>query len=632
MTIGKRSRQRPRAVRVVWRIILLLALSACGASPDVDGPQIATPGETEAGPTAIPPTETPVPRQELVICADHLPDPLIGSGDPLAQALLRLVMPQAAVFGTGYLATGDLLVALPDAGDGSLRRNDDGTLTVTLRYRDDLTWSDGEPFTAEDALLGLRAAPVPFAPAFEVVAARQVDDLTLEVTAAVGAEYPYVPSQPPLPAHILGEDADAAALSDADLLSAALGPYALASANGETLRFEANSYYPGAEEVIPRVTVRAVPDPAQIAAELAGGGCDMALDGSLPLEQLPALLQSEAAGQVRVYLRAGAVYEQVILNTYAPGGERVPFFADAAVRQAVALAFDRAALPEALWGIVLPVMDSWLPADHWAYAGGGLAQYPYDPAAAAALLDQAGWRDEDGDGIREYHGAGGIYQCERGAWSIAEGTPLTPTLAIPEGDALRAAIAERLVSDLAAVGIAVRVGTVAPEMLFSRDGPLVLRQFDMALLAAAVRPDPGGVSRWVGADVYRHPLTGALVHRWELEERFLTLEQLVERLAYSNIPVPENNFTGQNYGGWCSAGADLAIVEAAQALSVEEKQAAYARHQAIFAAELPVVPLAARPLLAVGAPYVCGIAPGPYDPLTWNIAAWWFDESGTCAR
>lgn len=630
--IRRGSGRKLRAAPVVWGIILLLALSACGTSPDVDGPQIATPGETEAGPTAIPPTETPVPRQELVICADHLPDPLTGSGDPLAQALLRLVTPQAAIFGTGYLASSDLLAVLPDAGNGSLRRNDDGTLTVTLRYRDDLTWSDGEPFTAGDALLGLRAAPVPFVPAFEVVAARQVDDLTLEVTAAVGAEYPYVPSQPPLPAHILGADVDPSMLSDSDLLSTTLGPYALASADGETLRFEANSYYPGADEVIPRVTVRAVPDLAQIAAELAGGGCDVALDSSLPLEQLPALLQSEAAGQMRLYLRPWAVYEQLILNTYVGGGERVPFFADAAVRQAVALAFDRASLPEALWGIALPVMDSWLPANHWAYAGGGLAQYPYDPAAAAVLLDQAGWRDDDGDGIREYHGAGGMYGCERGAWSIAEGTPLTPTLAIPEGDAPREEIAGRLVSDLAAVGIAVRVGAVAPDTLFSRDGPLVMRQFDMALLAGAVRPDPGGVSRWVGADVYRHPLTGALVHRWELEERFLTPEQLVERLAYSNIPVPENNFTGQNYGGWCSAEADLAIVEAAQALSVEQKQAAYARQQAIFAAELPVVPLVARPLIAASAPYVCGIAPGPYDPLTWNIAAWWFDESGACAR
>lgn len=612
----------------VWGVILAALLAAC-TSPRT--PTDAPPQATQI-PSTVPPTATPIPRQELVICAPYLPPALATSGDVLAEALRRLVVPQAAVFGTDYTAeVGDLLAALPTVEDGSLRRNADGTLTVRLRYRDDLVWSDGEPFDADDALLGLRLPPLPYAPAFEVLEARRVDDWTLEVTAAPGAEYPYVPSQPPLPMHWLGAEADLTALGDERLWSVTLGPYRLAASDAEGWGFEANPHYPHTERLIPRVTVRPLPAAEQIAAALAAGNCDLALDGSLSFSQLAALQEDEAAERLRLYMWAGAVTEEVVFNTYPPASERIPFFADGRVRQAVALAFDRAALPQALWGVPLPVLESWLPADHWAAASDGLTHYPYDAAAARTLLEEAGWRDDDGDGIREYHGAGGTYGCERGEWAIAEGTPFTPTLIIPAGDALRARIAAQLTGDLAQVGVQVIVQEVAPEVLFSREGPLVRRQFDMALLAAVTRPDPDGISRWVGADVFRHPLTGALVHRWELEARFLTPEQMVERVAYANIPAPENDYQGQNYAGWCNAEADLAIVEAALALNLEEKRAAYARHAAIFMAELPVLPLFARPRLAASAPYVCGIVPNPYEPLTWNITAWWFDESGTCA-
>lgn len=613
----------------VWGMAVGMLLTACalpGPSDDAPLPQ-ATPT-----PTAIPPTETPIPRQDLVICTPYLPQAFATSGDALAAALRQLVAPQAAVFGSDYAAeAGDLLTALPNAEDGSLRRNPDGTMTVTLRYRDDLMWSDGEPFSVDDALLGLQLPALPYAPAFEVIGAQRVDDLTLEVTAAEGAEYPYVPSQPPLPTHVLTADTDPTTLSDAQLFSVTLGPYRLTSSDAEGLSFEANPYYPRAERLIPHVMVRLVPDAEQIAAELGGGGCDLALDSSLSLGQLPTLQEGEAAGRLRLYTWAGAVIEQVIWNTYPPAGERTPFFADVRLRQAVALAINRAALPPALWGLDLPMLDSWLPADHWAYANEELTRYPYDATAARARLEEAGWRDDDSDGVREYHGTGGAYACQRGEWTIAEGTPLAPTLLIPAGDALRAQIAAQLVGDLAQVGMKVSVQEVAPEALFSREGPLVHRMFDMALLAAVTRPDPDGVSRWVGADVFRHPLTLALVHRWEIEERFLTPEQMIERVAYANIPTPENGYQGQNYAGWCNAEADLAVVQAARALSMDEKRVAYAQHQAIFTAELPVLPLFARPRLAASAPYVCGIAPGPYDALTWNISAWWFDESGLCA-
>ena len=47
--------------------------------------------------------------------------------------------------------------------------------------------------------------------------------------------------------------------------------------------------------------------------------------------------------------------------------------------------------------------SSVVPAIEWAY-NADIEPWPYDPEAAMALLEEAGWVDEDGDGIREKDG------------------------------------------------------------------------------------------------------------------------------------------------------------------------------------------------------------------------------------
>ncbi len=624
---------RRQTALAVWGVIAGVVLAACGAqaaAPEGEGQPAG--GQAE-GLTSTPASATPLPPREIVICAAQRPASLLDVSDPVAAAVWRLVSPQAAVFGADYTAESNLLAGLPSTQDGTLRRRDDGSVAVRLRYREDWVWSDGEPFDAADARLGLvHPATQGYGPAFEPVSVRQIDEYTLEVVFPYEAEYPYVPPQPPLPAHVLGEDFDRAAHKDTDLLTPALGPYVFAGEDGAEMAFQANPYYPGGVGLAPRLRLRFVDDPARVVAEVASGACDLALEGSFG----PGQVDDMVATNVRLYMVPGPVYEQVLFNTYTGDTGRTPFFADARIRQAVARALDRAALALALWGElppgVLPVLDSWIPPGHWAHPGADrLAQYPFDPTAAAALLDEAGWRDEDGDGTREYHGSGGTYPCGRGAWAIEEGTPLAPTLVIPAADPLRAQMADQMVQALAQIGIRLAVQPQAPDALFSPDGPLVRRSFDMALLAGFARPDPDGVSRWVGAEVFRHPLTGQPVHRWELEERWLRTEQMVERLAYNNIPSPDNQYQGQNYMGWCNEAANIATVHASLlALDEAEKRPFYEQQQVIFANELPVLPLYQRLRLAASSPELCGIEVGPYDPITWNIQTWTFDESGAC--
>jgi len=80
-----------------------------------------------------------------------------------------------------------------------------------------------------------------------------------------------------------------------------------------------------------------------------------------------------------------------------------PVIGDIAVRQAVAFGTDRMRMIEETYP-ASPLLDSYLSPLHWAYADSGLMQYDYDPQFARDILDQAGWVDEDGDGIREKDG------------------------------------------------------------------------------------------------------------------------------------------------------------------------------------------------------------------------------------
>ncbi len=602
-------------------ILIAALLAACGpaAQPTPAEPEPVT--QEPQAPTTEPATPAPsLFKPELVICAPGEPGDVYGPPTATGPALARLVAPPPVIYGPDYRAgAGGLLAALPSVEEGTLRQNDDGSITAVLAYRDDLVWSDGQPFSIDDAYLGLMASSYSD-PSFPVIGVTVVDDRSLEVTLAPGTVYPYVPPQPP-------KRADAPGAGSFD--GPTLGPYVRTTVEGADWLFSANPHYPGGV-TIPQVRVRFIADAAQLAAEVAGGGCDVALDSGLGVAQLQPLLDAQAAGTLRVYTGGAPLIEQLILNSYTEPFTRAPLFADVRTRQAVAYALDRAALNAELVAGLLPLPDSWLPAEHWAYGPG--VSYLLDAGQAAALLDQAGWSDSDGDGVRDYRGAGGEYACGRGSWSIAEGTPLAPVLIIPAGDDLRAALAERIRAALAPLGVKVQVQPVDPASYFSADGPLQRREFDMALLAGPALPDPDGISRWAGQEVFRHPLDLSVVYRAQLEERWLTTDQLVERLAYDNTPTAANGYQGQNYAGWCEDAANIAIVQASLGFDLEARRAAYVDQQAVLGREVPAVMLLQRPRIAAAAPYVCGIDLRPFEPLTWNIAGWTFDESEACSE
>jgi len=71
------------------------------------------------------------------------------------------------------------------------------------------------------------------------------------------------------------------------------------------------------------------------------------------------------------------------------------------VRQAILYALDRPAIVQTVFMGTSPVADGPLCANTQGYSSAVRGLYPHDPDRAVELLQQAGWRDGDGDGIRE---------------------------------------------------------------------------------------------------------------------------------------------------------------------------------------------------------------------------------------
>lgn len=166
------------------------------------------------------------------------------------------------------------------------------------------------------------------------------------------------------------------------------GPYRIDDfQRDEAVRLSRFEGYYGGPPAIEHVVVKFVPDANVRFLELSKGSVNFVLNGVDP-DLLTAALENrnlvmeEAPGSNASYLGFNL---------------RDPILSDLRVRKAIAKAIDREAIVRAIWGGHADIADSILSPGFWAHAE-GIPPVRYDPAAAAALLDAAGYRDPDGAG------------------------------------------------------------------------------------------------------------------------------------------------------------------------------------------------------------------------------------------
>ncbi len=135
------------------------------------------------------------------------------------------------------------------------------------------------------------------------------------------------------------------------------------------------------------VILKVVPDNIMAGLELRKGTTDVVVN-DLPPDMV---FQLERDPHLQAPRSPGVDYQYMGLNL------RDPILKDVRVRQAIGYAIDRQAIVDYLRrGMAIPATGI-LPPNSWAFDPGAFT-FAHDPAKARALLDDAGYRDPDGDG------------------------------------------------------------------------------------------------------------------------------------------------------------------------------------------------------------------------------------------
>jgi len=476
-------------------------------------------------------------------------------------------------------------------------------MSVTFKLLPDLKWSDGQPLTAQDSLFSYNLAASADTPASKYYIDRTTsyeapDDQTTQWVGKPGfvdllfADRFWIP----LPEHAWGE------LTPTELLQSELstrqpigwGPYELVEwVSGDHISMRKNPNYFRAAEGLPyfdNLVFRFLGDNSDAnIASLQAGECDILDQTTFLDERIRQLVELGLNKAIQPVFSNGPEWEHLDFGVrpasyddgYNPAsGDRMDIFGDARTRQAFALCLDRPRVNHDIFLDRAQIPLTYLPPEHPLYAADAPA-YAYDPTAGSALLDETGWKDTDGNPATP--------RTAQGITNVPDGTPLTVTY-WTTGAAQRKQSSEILVSSLGGCGIQVNLQHRNPGDLFAAGpaGQVFGRAFDLV--------------------------------QFTWESSLLPQCNLFES---GRIPTAQNQWIGTNVSGYTSEEFDAACQAALHALPGSQAALDNQRQaQAIFAADLPVIPLYTHLKAAATRLDLCGYTLDPSSRSSlWNLEA-----------
>lgn len=439
-----------------------------------------------------------------------------------------------------------LAAEVPTRENGGLSED---FLTVIYRLKEGLTWSDGEPFTAEDIVFTWEAYNNPeslpagsaITPAYDLIeSVTAVNPLTVRVRMKdINPGYLDL-WQAVLPEHKFDSTVVTTEHPQARL-SLGTGPFAIAEWRaGERITFERNPNYRDSEKpYLDRIVVQIVPDAQVALSSFTNGEFDFVY--FFTSNEYAALADAEASGNdIRLIIEEGEGLdvEWLWLN-HSDGGapdRPHPVLGNSAIREAMDYGIDRQAIVDQIlegYGTLTGslIYSGWAAVDRPAT--------PYDPERANRILDEAGWvRGPDGirtkDGIR----ASLRYQTI-------------------SGDPVRELYQQLIQQNMLDIGIELVIQNAESSVLLSRwDGALWRGDYDLFMSRGGYVIDP-----------------------------------MDRTLQFTSSEVPTETYNGLNFIRYQSPEFDRLVQEAASTLDRDVRKPLYEQADAVWAQDRSSLPL-----------------------------------------
>lgn len=536
-------------------------------------------------PAAVVQAQPAAGRDTVVVGISQEPDflnPMFAEMAAAAEVTLTIFTNDVQRDSTTWKLFPQGVTYLPSLKDGTWKLDGDKmTLVWKVKARN---WSDGKPVTCGDYVFGNSVARNELVPVIvrdltnriaNVLCTKGADGLDITVNwkeryafANVG-----VTEYGAMPRHVLERyyrenpsKLNESPYGNDPKFTVGDGAYKLVEwRKGSSMTVESIANHPifGTPK-IRRITWRFIPDTNALVANMLSGAIDTISTTGITFDQA-VQLDRQSGGRFKVYFEPGLIWEHIDLNLDNP------LLQDVRVRRALVHGINREAISQQLFEGKQPVANTYLPPRHPGYTD-AVQKYPYDPARARALLQEAGFTP----------GPDGIMRN-------AAGQRLSFELNTTAGNRVREQVEQIIQQNLKDVGIEITIQNYPARVYF---GEITNQRKYKALAMYA----------WIMSPIS------------DCDQLYTT----------DGIPTQSNGWAGQNYPGYKNADMDRACKAGSREVDEAKRNQLLNDSAKIFSRDLPAIPLYFRVGVAAAKTGLQNFLPadlvGVYG--TWNAHRW----------
>ncbi len=527
--------------------------------------------------------------------APSILNPYLSSGTKDVETA-SLVLEGMAGFNEKGEVIARLAESIPTVENGGITAD---LTQITWKLKPGLVWSDGTPVTSADAKFTYEYCTHPEggcaqAARYEGISSIETpDDLTVVITFAAPKPNPYTAfvggTSPILQAAQFANCLGAAAstCTDQNFKPIGTGPFMVTDFKvNDVVELAANpNYRDAAKPAFATMTVKGGGDAGAAArAVLETGEFDYAWNTQINPEQQA---QMSAAGKGVLLNGFGTLVERIEMNMTNPSpdlpeGERSttkhphPFLSDLRVRKALSMAIDRQILVDIGYGSAGRPTCNLVPAPEM-FASDNTDCLAQDMEGAKALLEEAGWTDSDGDGVRDKDGAKlrVVYQ----------------TSTNPVRQDFQAVIKDWWTE----LGVEVELKNIDASVFFGGDAgsPDTFQKF------------------YADVEMYANNFDGT------------DPEPYLAQYKCDKIPGPENQWQGENINRFCDPAYDALVDELSKTADMAKRgEIAKKLNDMLTKDSYTVVALVDRGRLSAASNTLGGVVLNTWDTELWNAQDW----------